>query len=148
MPDQVTRSLRIGFESDNGVITLTSDADTVFDHFRQMLEKVLGDNDLSVEWHDGNGDHCDVRIKLVQLDQGRSSLRSFLHWVPLMSPVVCLFPVTFEVEVTVTQNGSRPQDFLYVERHRNAAVNSVMMLQVCSKRIAARICRDICSICK
>ena len=147
MADQKKKSLLISFESDNGVITLTSDADKVFDHFKQMLEKLLGDNDFSVEWHDGNSDNCDISIKLVQLDQGQSSLRSFLHWVPLMSPVVCLFPVTFEVEVTITQNDSKPQDFHYVETHRNAAVNSVMMLQVCSKRIAPRICKDICSVC-
>lgn len=146
MAEKQAKTLQICFESDNGIITLTNGVDKVFDHFRQMLIKLLDEKDFSVEWHDGNCENCDISIKLVQLDQGQSSLRSFLHWIPLMSPIVCLFPVTFEVEVTILQTDSKPRDFHYVETHRNAVVDSVMMLEVCSSKITPRICEDISSV--
>ena len=148
MTDQPKTSLRVSFEPDNGVITLMSDADQVFEHFKHILTNALADNGFFVNWDDGNSGDCDISIKLVKLDQGQNSLRSFLQYVPLMSPVVCLFPVAFEAEVTIAHNNSKPQDFHYIETHRNAIADSVTMLTVCSNRIASRICEDICSVCK
>ena len=101
MGAQQEKKIQIGFETKNAVITLEKDVDKLYGGFKKAIGTLLEADGFLCKWSDSVSEECDVVITIVQLDQGKKSLRSFLSWVPLMNPVICLFPATFEIEMTV-----------------------------------------------
>lgn len=138
--------LKIGFDSNNAVVTLENDIDKLYDGFKKAIGTLLDGDGFGCEWIDSGSEECDVVITIVQVDQGNKSLRSFLSWVPLMNPVTCLFPATFEIELAISESSSSKKSFHYIEKHRNAVADAFTMLDVCAARLAKKIVKEVVAI--
>ncbi len=146
MGTQQEMKLQVGLETNNAVITLEKDVEKLYSNFKMVTEALLKAEGFLCEWSDSASEECDVVIRIVQLDQGNKSLRSFLSWIPLTNMVICLFPATFEIEMTVSESSLQKKDFHYIETHRNAVADALTMLDVCAARLAKKIVKEIVAI--
>lgn len=137
----ITHKIKLFFDGTGGVSNYGDETQTIIKNFKRVLDDILRESGIDVEWVNTFDDTCTAIVKFVEIDTGNVFVRSCIGLLPIIGNF-CGPAAKFVIEVQWTEGGHHDSK-QYEEQENKASMGTESCLMMASAMVAGQFAQDL-----